>query len=234
MEIENAIIIAGGEGTRLRPLTSEIPKALIDINGRTLTEHVLDILKKYEISNVVLGIGYLSDKVKSYFGDGQKFGFNISYTVEEKPMGTAGPLILLPKFRSTFLMVNGDNLFSIDLKSLYDLHKKYGAVATIGLTYADDPSKFGVVKMDGARITEFIEKPAKGRAPSHLINSGYYILEPEVFDMVHGKSFVMMEKDVFRELAAKDKLFGLYDPGQWFDTGTFESLKLVRDNWRGV
>ncbi len=234
MDIKDAVIIAGGEGTRLRPLTLETPKALVDINGRTLTEHVLDVLAKYEVRNVVLGVGYLADKVKGYFGDGSGHDFRISYTLEEKPMGTAGPLILSPRFDSTFLMFNGDNLFNVDLERMYRLHKDNNAAATIALTSVRDVSRFGVVRMDGSRIVEFVEKPKPEEAPSNLISSGYYMLEPEVCDMVSGREFAMMEKDVFPVLAKQGKLYGYHDKGQWFDTGTLESLDLVRRYWRGV
>lgn len=234
MDIKDAVIIAGGQGKRLRPLTLHIPKALIDINGKTLTEHVLDILAKYEVRNVVLGVGYLGDKVREYFGTGSRFNFNISYTVEKNPMGTAGPLILSPKFGSTFLMLNGDNLFDIDFYKMRNLHKANNATATIALTHVQDPTKYGVVRLDGNRILYFVEKPRLEDAPSHLVSSGYYMLEPEVFDMVAGKSFAMMEKDVFPELARLGRLFGYYDKGHWFDTGTLESLEMVRKHWKGV
>lgn len=234
VDIKEAVIIAGGEGIRLRPLTLDTPKALVDINGKTLTEHVLEILAKYEIRKVVIGTGYLADKVKQYFGNGSKLNFNVSYTFEEKPMGTAGPLILSPRFNSTFLMINGDDLFNLDLERMYHLHKKSSAAATIALTHVPDPSKFGVVKLEGDRIVDFVEKPKLEDDTSHLISSGYYMLEPEVCDMVAGKSFAMMEKDVFPALAKGGKLFGYHDKGLWFDTGTLESLELVRNYWRGV
>ncbi|MFH1332438.1 MAG: nucleotidyltransferase family protein [archaeon] len=234
MTIDTAVIIAGGEGVRLRPLTLHTPKALIDINGKTLTEHVLDILAKYKVGNVVLGLGYLAGKVRDYFGDGSRFNFNISYTVEEKPMGTAGPLILLPKFDSTFFMINGDNLFDLDLSDMYAFHKKNNATATIALTSVEDTSQFGVVAMDGCKILKFVEKPKFEEAPSNLISSGYYILEPEICDMVKGKSFAMLEKDVFPKLASEGKLFGYKCDGLWFDTGTFERLESIRAYWKGV
>jgi len=234
MAIDTAVIIAGGEGVRLRPLTLHTPKALIDINGKTLTEHVLDILARYKVGNVVLGLGYLAGNVRDYFGDGSRFNFNISYTVEEKPMGTAGPLILLPKFGSAFFMINGDNLFDLDLGDMYQFHKKNNATATIALTSVEDTSQFGVVAMDGYKILKFVEKPKREEAPSNLISSGYYILEPEVCDMVKGKDFAMLERDVFPKLAGEGKLFGYRCDGLWFDTGTFERLEDVRKYWKGV
>jgi NDP-sugar pyrophosphorylase family protein len=229
-----AIILAGGQGTRLRPLTNSIPKALIDVQGRTLTEHVIDILKKLDIDEIILSVGYMADKVKEYFKDGSEFNIKATYAVEKEPKGTAGPLIVHPKINETFIMVNGDNLFNLNLKEMLEFHKKNKATATIALTKVEDTSKFGVAKLDGDKITEFIEKPKNEDAPSNYINSGYYILEPKVFDIVKGKEFAMMEKDVFPALARQGKLFGFKDNGQWFDTGTIESYEKVKNEWRGA
>jgi len=229
-----AIILAGGEGTRLRPLTYNLPKALIPVQGKTLTEHVIDVLKKLDVDEIVLSIGYMADKVKDYFGDGSKFGLKITYAVEKEPMGTAGPLILLPKINETFVMVNGDNLFNLDFKKMLELHKKNKATATIALTRVEDVSHFGAARLEGDKILEFIEKPKKEEAPSNYINSGYYILEPEVFDIVKGKDFAMMEKNVFPKLAKEGKLFGYKDNGQWFDTGTPENYEKVKKEWEGI
>lgn len=229
-----AIILAGGEGTRLRPLTYNLPKALIPVQGKTLTEHVIDVLKKLDIDEVILSIGYMADKVKDYFGDGSKFNLKIAYAVEKEPMGTAGPLILLPKINETFIMVNGDNLFNLDFKKMLELHKKNKATATIALTKVEDVSHYGVARLEGEKILEFIEKPKKEEAPSNYINSGYYILEPEVFDIVKGKDFAMMEKDIFPKLAKEGKLFGYKDDSQWFDTGTLENYEKVKKEWKGI
>jgi len=150
--IKKAIILAGGKGTRLYPLTYDIPKPLIPMQGRTLTELVLDILKKYEIKDVVLSVGYLAEKMQEYFKDGKEFGVNINYCIEKEPKGTAGPLILLPKFEETFLMMNGDNLFNLDFEKFYKTHKDNKAIATIALSKVEDTSSFGVVELDGQKL----------------------------------------------------------------------------------
>ena len=260
---KKAIILAGGLGTRLRPLTLTVPKPMIDVNGKTLTEHILDILKKYEINEVYLSVSYLGHKIQEYVGNGirqdggqKDFGVKINYLNEEKPMGTAGPLLILKRekrlqeLNETFVMLNGDNLFSLDFKKMYELHKKNNAVATIGLTRVEDPSKYGVVRIDNkfnseksdksknnkdfVKILEFVEKPKKENAPSNLISSGYYILEPEVFDYLPEKDFAMMEKEVWPALAKAGKLFGFISDGQWFDTGTMEAYETVKKEWKGV
>ncbi len=236
LPIKKAIILAGGEGTRLRPLTYNIPKALIPVHGRTLTEMVFDILRKFGVKEIVLSVCYMAGKIKECFGDGKKLGLNISYVQEEKPMGTAGPLLLLPKIKETFIMLNGDNLFNLDFEKMYSLHKKNKATATIALTQIpkENVSAFGVAKLEGDKILEFAEKPKPEEAPSNWISSGYYIMEPAVFDIVKGKKFAMVEKDLFPVLAKQGRLFGYKDKGQWFDTGDFERYEKVKKEWKEV
>lgn len=233
-----AIILAGGEGTRLRPLTYKIPKALIPVQGRTLTEQVLDIYKKIGVVEIYLSVSYMSDKVKDYFGDGKNFGLKIKYLEEPVAMGTAGPLIILKQKgeipSKDFFMCNGDNLFSLDLEKMLNSHQKNKAIATIGLTVVKDPSQFGIANLSGDKILEFIEKPDKKDAPSEYASSGYYILSPKIFDYLPDKNFVMLEKDIWPQLARAGKLFGFCSDSQWFDTGTPERYKEVEANWRGV
>jgi len=238
MGIETAIILAGGLGTRLRPLTDETPKPLIDVQGKPLSEHVLDFLKKFGVKQVYFSVSYKSEKIMEYFKDGRDFGLKIDYLIEKEAMGTAGPLLLLrsqgkmPK--NDFVMINGDNLFDLDLEKQYHMHKANNAVVTIALTFVEDPSAFGVVSLQGNHILQFVEKPKKEDAPSNYINSGYYILSPSVFDYLPGKNFAMVERDVFPKVAEDGKLLGYKDPGQWFDTGTLEQLEKVRKEWNGV
>ncbi|MBS3157656.1 nucleotidyltransferase family protein [Candidatus Woesearchaeota archaeon] len=255
---KKAIILAGGLGTRLRPLTLTVPKPLIPINeSKVLVDLVIDILKKNNVKEVYLSISYLKNKFEDYFKHKKELGVKIHYLHEETPMGTAGPLLILKKenrqkeLNETFIMVNGDNLFNLDFKKMYELHKKNKAIATIGLTKVEDPSKYGVVRLDenfkhenngvnnsnsknSVKILEFVEKPAKENAPSNLISSGYYILEPEVFDYLPDKDFVMMEKDIWPALAKAGKLFGFISDGQWFDTGTMEAYEKVKKEWKGI
>lgn len=229
-----AIILIGGQATRLRPLTLTKPKALIDMQGKTIVEHVIELLKKHDISDVVLSVGYLKDQIKNYFGDGSNFGVKISYIEETEPLGTAGPLNKLPKkITETFIASNGDELKEIDIKDMLRFHKNHGGLATLALTRVKDPSLYGVAKMDGDKILEFVEKPSKEEAPSNLINAGFYILEPEVIDLIpQGKA--MFEYDVFPRLAREGKLFGYEFSGQWFDTGNLERLEVARKEWKSI
>lgn len=235
-----AIILAGGLGTRLRPLTLSVPKPLIPIQGKTLTEHVIDIFKNVGVADFILSIGYHADKIQEYFENGKRFGVNIEYVTEENPLGTAGPLIVLNRenraLHETFYMVNGDNLFNINLEEMLKVHKKNCAAATIGLTAVKDVSAYGVAEVEklenGMLIKHFVEKPEPKDAPSNFINSGYYICEPEVFEILKGKDRAMMEKDVFPTLAEEKKLFGYYDDSQWFDTGTPDRYERVQRSWK--
>jgi len=232
-----AIILAGGEGTRLRPLTYKIPKAMIPVQGKTLTEQVFAIYKNAGVSDFFLSISYLADQMTVYFGDGGRFGCQIRYLREDRPMGTAGPLLLLRREgkipAQDFHMCNGDNLFALDLPAMVDLHKKNKAVATIALTKVQDPTHFGIAKLSGDRILEFIEKPALAEAPSRFASSGYYVLSPAVFDYLPDKEFCMVEKDLWPAIAAAGKLYAYKSDAQWFDTGTPERYEQVEREWKG-
>ena len=227
-----AVLLVGGRGTRLRPLTDRIPKALLEVQGRTITEHLFDLLKKYGIRDVVLSVGYLQDKIKEHFGDGAKIGVNITYVEENEPLGTAGPLKLAKKYlKESFIVSNGDELKNINIPRMFRLHKRKNALVTIALTTVDEPSHYGVARLDGSRIVEFVEKPAN--PPSNLINAGFYILEPEVIDMIPD-GFSMLEKDVFPQLAKLGRLRGFPFAGQWFDIGNIERYKIAEKKWEGI
>ncbi|MDD5111102.1 MAG: sugar phosphate nucleotidyltransferase [Candidatus Altiarchaeota archaeon] len=232
--ISHAVLLAGGKGTRMRPFTYEIPKPMIPVQGRPLIQHLVELLRKYEVQEIVFSVGYMKDKIREYFGNGSKFGVNITYTEEDHELGTAGPLnFLKDKLTDTFLMLNGDVLANIDLKDFASFHKEKKGIATIALTGVPDPSRFGVARLKGDNILEFIEKPAPGKEPSSLINAGVYLLEPEVLKYIPAGR-AMMEKDVFPKLAKKGLLYGYHFDGQWFDTGTPESYELAIKNWKGV
>lgn len=232
--IRYAVLLAGGKGTRMRPFTYEIPKPMIPIQGRPLIQHIVELLRKYEVREIIFSVGYMSDKIKEYFGNGSKFGVNITYAEEEKELGTGGPLNLIKeKLDETFLMFNGDILANIDLKDFVSFHEEKKGMATIALTAVSNPSRFGVARLKGDNILEFIEKPPVEKEASNLINAGVYVLEPEVLKYIP-KGRAMMEKDVFPKLAKKGRLFGYHFDGQWFDTGTPESYEIAIKNWKGV
>ena len=227
-----AVLLVGGRGTRLRPLTDKTPKALLEVHKKTITEHLFDLLKKYGIRDVVLCVGYLKDNIKEHFGDGSRLGMNITYVEENEPLGTAGPLKLAKKFlKESFIASNGDELKDINIPRMFRLHKRKDALATIALTTVDDPSHYGVARLDGSRIIEFLEKPS--HPPSNLISAGFYILEPEVIDLIPD-GFSMLEKGVFPKLAQLGRLRGFPFAGQWFDIGNIERYKIAEKNWKGI
>ena len=227
-----AVLLVGGRGTRLRPLTDKIPKALLEVQGKVITEHIFDLLKKYGIRDVILCVGYLKDKIKEHFGNGNQVGMNVSYVEEDEPLGTAGPLKLAKEhLKDSFIVSNGDELKNINIPRMFRLHKRKNALATIALTTVDDPTQYGVAMLDGSRIIEFVEKPSI--PPSNLINAGFYILEPEVIDMIPN-GFSMLEKDVFPKLAKLGRLRGFPFAGQWFDIGNIERYKIAEKRWGGI
>ena len=230
-----AIILAGGKGTRLRPITHEIPKPLIPVQGQSLIEHLLDLFKRHGVQEVMLAIGYKKEKIMEYFGNGERFGLKISYIEEDEPLGTAGPLLKARDFiTEPVIVTNGDELKDVNLDAMYDLHKKNSALATIALTTVADPSAYGVADLSGNRIVKFVEKPPKEEAPSNLINAGLYIIQPEVLSMIPEGGFAMLEKDVFPKIAELGKLYGYPFSGQWFDTGNIERYERAIANWKGL
>lgn len=230
-----ALILAGGKGVRLQPITYEIPKPLMLVHDRTLLEHAFDLFKKFNIRNIILSVGYKGDKIKEVMGNGRKFGVNISYVEESKPMGTGGAMKLAaPLLIDTFICCNADELKDLDLLDMYLAHKENKATVTIALTSVDDPSMYGVARLQGNRILEFVEKPKKENAPSKLINSGLYIMEPAVLDYIPAGKEVSLEKEVFPKLAAEGKLFGYPFSGQWYNTGTMELYDEAIKKWKDI
>lgn len=230
---KRALILAGGEGTRMRTLTSDkIPKALLLFKGKTITEHLFDFFKKYEIEEIYLSVGFLKEKIKKHYGGGKKFGVNLIYIEENEPLGTAGPVRLASKYLDeSFVVVNGDNLFDFDLKKMFAFHKKNKALITIALTEVEDLKGYGAVKVSGNKILEFNEK--KETSGKGLINSGFYIIEPEAVKLIP-EGRVSLERETFPKAAKLGRLFGYRFSGQWADTGTVERYEAYEKNWRGV
>jgi len=233
-KVRKAFILAGGKGTRLRPITYEIPKPMVLIHGRPLLEHTINLLKKNDIRNIILSIGYMGEKIKEYFGNGSKLGVNISYVEENEPTGTAGALRLAKPLLDdcNFIMINGDNLYKIDYPEMIQASLSNGAVATIALTTVSDPSKFGVAKMKGTRIVDFVEKPKLNEAPSNLINAGIYIFNSKIFDYIPDKHFSMIETEVFPKLIADEQFYGYVMEGQWLPAGTLEEYEQAIKEWK--
>lgn len=221
-KVDQAIILAGGKGTRLRPLTYEIPKVMIPLKGKPFLEHLIEMLKSYDITDIIISVGYLKDQIKEYFGDGKKFGVRIRYLEEATALGTAGCLKLAKErgmIKSTFVMMNGDEYKEVDIDDMISFHKKQCVLATIGLKTTDTPQNYGVAVMQGSRITRFVEKPKE--FVSNLFSAGIYVLEPEIINLIP-EGFSMVEYDLFPLLASENNLAGYPFKGRWYDLGTFE------------
>jgi len=233
-DLRTALILCGGKGTRLRPITYEIPKPLVPVHGKPIIEHIFDLLKKYGITDIILSVGHMKEKILKEVDNWSRLGLNIDHVAENRPMGTGGAIKLAKKkLPKTFIVSNGDELKNLNIMDRYETHKKSNALATIALTTVDEPSAYGVARLDGNRIMEFVEKPKKDKAPSNLINAGFYILEKEIIDMIP-KGFCSLEKEIFPKLAAQGRLFGFPFSGQWFDTGNLERYERALKNWKDI
>src|SRR3954452_14517557 len=173
-----AVIMAGGKGTRLRPLTSNQPKPMISIANKPCMEHIVDLLKRHGFEDVLATLEYLPEVVQAYFGNGSEWGINIEYSVEEEPLGTAGSVKCIEdRLRERFVIVSGDALTNVDLTKAVAFHEEREAEATLVLKEVEDPSEFGIVQIeDDGHITEFLEKPDEEEVFSYTANTGIYIL----------------------------------------------------------
>jgi mannose-1-phosphate guanylyltransferase len=222
-----AVLLVGGFGTRLRPLTNTTPKQMLPVVDRPMIEWVVGHLVANGIDDVVLALGYRPDAFLEHYPDGTIAGARVHYAVEPEPLGTAGAIRFAARqagIADRFVAMNADVLTDLDLSALVRCHVASGSAATISLHEVDDPSRFGVVDLDGdGRVRRFVEKPAPGEAPSHLINAGTYVLEPSVLDRIPDGRSVSIERETFPELAAEGRLWALDDGGvYWMDTGTPE------------
>ena len=219
--------MAGGEGTRLRPMTANQPKPLLPVANRPIMEHVLRLLKKHGFEETIVTVQFLAALVRNYFGDGEDVGMFLQYATEEMPLGTAGSVKNAEDALkdSPFLVISGDALTDMDLTEMCRFHKENGALVTVGLTRVPDPLEFGIVIADeDGRIQRFLEKPTWGQVFSDTVNTGVYIMEPEVLAEVSAKESVDWSHDVFPKLLARGApIFGYISDKYWEDVGTLES-----------
>jgi mannose-1-phosphate guanylyltransferase len=226
-----ALILAGGFGTRLRPLTYTRPKHLLPIVNRPHLEHVFDLLLEHGVSDVVLLTSYLAKAFDDVMERARGRGLSVATTYEKEPLGTAGAIKYAQDFvgDSTFLVFNGDILSDMDLSALVDFHRQRAAKATIALQPVEDPSIYGVVPTDEeGRVEGFVEKPPPGEAPTKLINAGVYVFEPDVLSRVPAGEVWSAERQLFPDLVADGGLYARHEPGYWMDIGTPE--KYLRAN----
>ena len=220
-----AIIMAGGEGSRLRPLTCDRPKPMVPVFNRPVMEHIIALLRKHGITEVGVTLQYLPQAIKDYFGDGSQFGVNLRYFVEEVPLGTAGSVKNAQDFLDeTFLVISGDALTDFDLSAAWEGHRSAGALATIVLTRVTNPLEYGIViTSPEGTIIRFLEKPGWGEVFSDTVNTGIYILEPEVLDFFRPGEVFDFSKNLFPLLLENNQILkGYIAEGYWCDIGSPE------------
>jgi len=233
-----AVVMAGGEGTRLRPMTASQPKPLLPVVNRPIMEHVLRLLKRHGLSDTVVTVQFLASLVRNYFGDGEDLGVHLTYATEETPLGTAGSVKNAESALrdDSFLVISGDALTDFDLSDMIRFHKDNGALVTVGLKHVPNPLEFGITIVDeDGRVERFLEKPTWGQVFSDTVNTGIYVMEPEVFDHVAADEIVDWSGDVFPLLLKEGApIFGYIGTGYWEDVGTHESyLKAQADMLSG-
>jgi len=217
-----AVILAGGKGTRLRPYTISLPKPLMPVGDHPILELIIKKLRKAGIKKIIIAVGYLESLIKAYFGDGGKFGVEIIYSREDKPLGTAGPLKLVKKYlHNSFILINGDTLTDMDLCAMLKFHRKHCALATVGISKRKVDIDFGVLKLDSARrLVSYQEKPTI----EYFVSMGIYVLEPGVIDYIP-KGFFNLPELMIAMKDAGEKVMAYQHNGYWLDIGRFEDYQ---------
>src|SRR5579884_52381 len=223
-----AVVMAGGEGTRLRPLTSNQPKPMVPIVGKPCMEHIIELLREHDMTDIVVTVAFLPQAIRTYFGNGEALGVDIEYSVEESPRGTAGSVRLASdRLDDTFLVISGDALCDIDLSKIVEFHRERDAAVTIGLKSVENPLEFGIVVTDeDGRVERFLEKPSWGQVFSDTINTGIYVLEPEVLSHVPHDRPYDFSKELFPLLLEMGRpLYGHVLEGYWQDIGNLDQYR---------
>ncbi len=225
-----AVVLVGGEGQRLRPVTSRVPKPAVPVVCRPFISYVLHNLASHGVRHVVFSAGFLADVLRELVGDGAAYGLAVDYAVEDQPLGTAGAIRNADRFldNAPFLALNGDVLSDVDISELVDFHRQAGGAGTIYLTPVEDPRRYGLVRLrEGGGVEAFLEKPgpddvqaATGPVARPLINAGYYVLEPRVLDLIPRGRQSSIERGVFPRLADEGSLYGFASACYWRDIGT--------------
>ncbi|MGH2933969.1 MAG: nucleotidyltransferase family protein [Gaiellaceae bacterium] len=216
-----AVVLAGGEGRRLRPLTERVPKPMLPLLGRPLLSYTFDSLAAAGVERAVLACGYLPDHVHGHYGH-RYDGISLEYVHEREPLGTGGGIRFAAGGADrTFLALNGDTVREAQISALLDFHRETHAEATVLLVRVPDPARYGLVRVgDDGRVRGFLEKPSPEQIDTDLVNAGVYVLEPGVLDLIPPGRAVSIERDVFPLLVERGTLFGLCLPGYWLDIGT--------------
>ncbi|NCG37590.1 MAG: NTP transferase domain-containing protein [Actinobacteria bacterium] len=227
-----AVVLVGGFGTRLRPLTLTSPKQMLPVIDRTMLEHVIGGLARHGVDEVVLSLGYKEDVFREAYPNSECAGVRLTYAVEPEPLDTAGAVRFAAEaagIDETFIVINGDVFTDLDVMSVWNRHHEIGAEATIALTPVDDPSRYGVVPTDpDGKVLGFVEKPPVGEAPTNWINAGTYVLEPSVLQRIEPGRKVSIERETFPAIVADGGLWAVQSEAYWVDAGTPETYIQVQ------
>ena len=219
-----AVIMAGGKGTRLRPITNDIPKPMIKVAGTPILEHIIHHLVCSGIKKIYITVNYKAEIIENYFQRGESFGCSISYIKEEKPLGTAGALSILPKIENDLILMNGDLITQFNLAKILEMHNKNNNSITIGARDHIQTISYGVLNTSGNEVTEIIEKPEK----HYLVNGGVYILKPEVLSLIPNNT-IFFATDLIEKCININKKVGYYLLDEdWIDVGEFTQLNKAR------
>lgn len=222
------VILAGGKGVRLAPLTEVIPKPLVPIGGMPILEFIMRQLRNQGLTRITLAVGYLGELIRAYFGDGSRLGVNLTYSYEAEPLGTAGPLALIEGLNEPFIVMNADVMSNIDFNELLSFHRTHGGVATISSYELDVKIDLGVILKDGgSRIIDYVEKPTS----KYLVSMGIYVFEPQVLRFVERNHYLDFP-DLIRKLLKNDLPVHHYHfQGFWLDIGRHEDYAKANDEF---
>ncbi|HEY33120.1 MAG TPA: NDP-sugar synthase [Dehalococcoidia bacterium] len=228
-----AVILVGGQATRLHPLTANTPKAMVPVLNRPFLEYVIQNLSRHGVTEIVLAQHHLAGPIESYLGDGSQLGVRLTYVIEEEARGTAGAIKNVERYLDgTFLALNGDIFSDLDITEMVRFHKEQNAVATIALVPVEDPTAYGLIETDlTGRVQRFLEKPDPSEITTNMINAGTYVLEPEVLTQIPSEKQVSIERETFPMLVSSGRpVYSFPSSGYWMDAGTPEKyLQLHRD-----
>ncbi|HKJ87692.1 MAG TPA: nucleotidyltransferase family protein, partial [Gammaproteobacteria bacterium] len=222
-----AVIMAGGQGSRLRPLTEGVPKPMIPILGRPMMEFILEAVRDSGITDILVTLHYRPNLIQDYFGDGSDWGVNLEYAIEEHPLGTAGSVKNGARFLDEpFLIISGDALMDYDLPALMEYHTRSEALVTFCLAHVQDPSEFGIVVTgDDGRVQRFQEKPAPSEVFTDTVNTGIYVMDPRVLEDIPKETEFDFSHDLFPALLDRgERLLGYVAKGYWNDIGNVDQL----------
>jgi len=223
-----ALILAGGKGTRLLPYTAVLPKPLMPIGDTPILEIIIRQLKKYDISEIILSVGHMAGLIETFFGDGKRFGVKITYSMETQPLGTAGPIALIPDFTSTLLVMNGDVLTSMNYRNLIEYHKENKAEMTVGMSIQSYQNPLGYVEHDENNvITNYVEKPVY----QHDVSMGIYIMEPKIASYIEKGKHIDIPELVNILIAHKQKVVGYHCNDYWLDMGKHDNYNKVNEDF---